>query len=483
MKKKRLLVFTLFVVFMLIFTACSSPSENDANGDSVQGETEEGVSATEQTGGSDVQKVVYFVGFGTGTSPDQVEGQEALIDKFNSTHDDIEVELMIVPHEEAMERFSSMVSGGNAPEIIGAAGFATIGILSESGSIADLSSYMTDFDETIFYPDVQRLMSDFFSEGMPAMPFGIYPSMVFYNIDAFDAAGLDYPPHSYDDMSWTYDKVREYGMQMTLDSEGNNATMDAFNPDDIVQYGFDDSWTDGRNYLSMWGADNVGMVTKTDEFKTADINKPEWIAGLKWLHDGAWVDHFIPDSAGQATYSAMGSGDPFSTGMAAMFLTHTWYMPEGLTGITFPYDIAPVPVPPSGNRIVRSDIDGFAIVEQADEKDAAFEFLTWLVQEEQIVDVCKVYGCLPANESAEDEFKAVMEEKWPGLDYDVIYNGFNYLDNPHSDSYVVEQQKIAGVLNNMMSIVYTDPNADPEALLNEANVEVQGILDAYWAEQ
>lgn len=483
MKKRRLIIFTIFVIFALIIAACSSPAETEVSEETVDEETEEVVSEPETERESEVRKVVYFIGFGTGTAPDQVEGQQALIDKFNSTHDDIEVELMIVPHEESMERFSSMVAGGTAPEIIGAAGFATIGILSDSGSIADLSPFMDDFDASVFYPDVQRLMSDFFSEGMPAMPFGIYPSMVFYNIDAFDAAGLDYPPHGYDNMDWTYDKVREYGIAMTLDSAGNNATMDDFDPDDIIQYGFDDSWTSCRNYLSMWGAENVGMVTETNEFKSAYVNKPEWVTGFKWLHDGIWVDHFIPDSAGQATYAAMGAGDPFSTGMSAMFLTHTWYMPEGLTGITFPYDLAPVPVPPSGNRIVRSDIDGFAIVEQADEKEAAFEFLTWLVQEEQIVDVCLVYGCLPANESAEDEFRMIMEEKWPGLDYDVIYNGFDYLDNPHSDGYVVEQQKIEAVLDNLLSIIYTDPSADPGALLNEANDEIQEILDAYWAEQ
>jgi multiple sugar transport system substrate-binding protein len=196
--------------------------------------------------------------------------------------------------------------------------------------------------------------------------------------------------------------------------------------------------------------------------------------------NGIWEDHFIPDSAGQAIYSGMGSGDPFSTEIAAMFLTHTWYMPEGLTGITFPYDIAPVPVNPSGNRVVRTDFDGFAIVKQSDEKEAAFEFISWLVQPEQIVDVCLVYGCLPPVEAVEDEYRAIMESKWPSLNYDVIYEGLNYLNI--NDGFTVENQKLNSVLDNMISIVYTNPNVTAVDLLNEANQEIQDILDAYWSQ-
>ncbi|HXD10978.1 MAG TPA: hypothetical protein VN653_13015, partial [Anaerolineales bacterium] len=45
-------------------------------------------------------KVVIFVGMGTGTDPDQVEAQNKLAEKYNSTHDNISIEFLIVPHEE-----------------------------------------------------------------------------------------------------------------------------------------------------------------------------------------------------------------------------------------------------------------------------------------------------------------------------------------------------------------------------------------------
>jgi multiple sugar transport system substrate-binding protein len=257
--------------------------------------------------------------------------------------------------------------------------------------------------------------------------------------------------------------------------------MPNFDPKNIVQYGFDDSWTDGRNYLTEWGAPGVGMLTEDKTFKKAIVNQPEWVQGLQWLSDGIWKDHFIPDAAGQSIYAAMGNGDPFSTGVVAMFLTHTWYMPEGLSGITFDYDIAPVPVAPSGKRIVRSDIDGFAMVNSADEKDAAFQFISWLVAPEQIIDVCQVYGCLPPVQAVEEEYRAIMEQRWPGLDYDVIYNGFKYLDNPHSDAYVVEQRVINEALDNAMSLVYSGEETDAKKILDKVNADIQAILDEHWS--
>jgi multiple sugar transport system substrate-binding protein len=213
--------------------------------------------------------------------------------------------------------------------------------------------------------------------------------------------------------------------------------------------------------------------------KTAIVNQKDWVTGLQWLSDGIWKDHFIPDAAGQATYGAVGNGDPFSTGMAAQFLTHTWYMPEGLVGINFKYDIAPVPVAPTGKRVVRADVDGFAMVKGSDQQEAAWEFMTWLVQPEQIVDVCLVYGCLPPIKTVEAKFRSIMESKWPGLDYDVIYKGLEYMT--HNDQYVVESQKINDVMDNGASLIYSGENKDAQSVLDTENADIQKILDEYWA--
>ena len=71
-------------------------------------------------------KVTIFVGMGTGTDPDQVDAQNQLAQKFNSSHDNIEIEFLIVPHEEYATRYLAMLSGGNAPDLVGPNGISTV---------------------------------------------------------------------------------------------------------------------------------------------------------------------------------------------------------------------------------------------------------------------------------------------------------------------------------------------------------------------
>ena len=107
MKKNLFNVLTLFVLVSVLLTAC-------------------GGAAPATQAPAEKQKVTIFVGFGTGTDPDQVEAQETLAKKFNDSHDNIEMEFLIVPNEEATERFLTMVSGGNAPQLVGPHGTSTI---------------------------------------------------------------------------------------------------------------------------------------------------------------------------------------------------------------------------------------------------------------------------------------------------------------------------------------------------------------------
>jgi multiple sugar transport system substrate-binding protein len=109
--------------------------------------------------------------------------------------------------------------------------------------------------------------------------------------------------------------------------------------------------------------------------------------------------------------------------------------------------------------------------------------MKWLVAPEQIVDVCKIYGCLPARESSQEAYLAYMQERFPGLDYDVIFSAIDYLDAPHHESWVPEWAKVNDALNNAQSTLYTDAAADPAAVLDTANQDLQKILDEYWASQ
>lgn len=456
--KKVYPIVSLLVVIVMLLTAC--------------GTKETGTNPEEKA------KVVIFVGLGTGTDPEQITMQEELAKEFNSSHQDIEIEFLIVPYEEAGERLLAMIAGGTAPGLVGPMG---VGSVAEGLDMwEDITPYIEreNFNMSDFYGPAVELNT--YPDKMVGLPLGLYPSFLFYNKDAFDAAGVAYPPTDFNDTSWTFDKLRQDAMLLTLDANGNNATSPDFDPASIVQWGYDDSWIDLRGWLAPWGAERVGSPVSAD-YRTAVVNSPEWVTGLEWIMNGVWTDHFIPDSAGQQAIEATGGGDPFASGMVTMFYSHTWYMSEGLYDLPFEYNIAPAPFNPKGQRISRAHADIFAMPNSTQNKDAAWEVMKWLTSAEHIVDVCKIYGCIPARQSVQTEFKKSFTERFPNLDLDVIFKSIDYLDIPNIESWTPEPARVMDVTNNTQSLVMTEQPLDAKGLLDQANAEIQKIMDEYWA--
>ena len=421
--------------------------------------------------------VVIFVGMGTGTDPDQIPPQEALAEEFNSTHDNIEIEFLIVPHEEYSTRYLAMLAGGNAPQLVGPNGVSSIAEFFDSW--ADITPFLEaeNYDTSDFYGPALDLNQ--YPDKNTGLPLGLYPSFVLYNIDMFDAAGVDYPPSDYDDTSWTYDELRNRAMLLTLDANGNDATSPDFDPENIVQWGFSDAWTDLRGTLTRWGAAGVGRPS-TDDYKTATVNAEEWVNGLQWFSDGVWNDHFIPNLE-QATGIESTGAAPLESGLIAMFYTHTWYLGEAMNDLPFEVGIAPAPFNQNGERIARIHADNFTIPAAAEHQQEAWEVMKWLTEPEQIVDVCLIYGCVPARASVADEFRAGLQNRFPDLDMDVIFGAIDYLDAPNHESWVPDWGRVNEALNYAMDLIYTGENKDAQAVLDEANTTVQGIFDEYWA--
>ncbi|HSS98585.1 MAG TPA: extracellular solute-binding protein, partial [Terriglobales bacterium] len=346
-------------------------------------------------------KVVIFVGLGTGTDPDQITQQNALADRFNSSHDNIEIEFLIAPHDEAGTRLLAMIAGGNAPQLVGPNGVSTIAQYFDSW--ADITPFIQaeNFDTSDFYgPAVQLNQYPTINTGLPL---GLYPSFMIYNKDMFDAAGLDYPPADFSDTSWNMDKVREIGMELTLDSNGNNATSPDFDPENIVQWGYGDQWAEIRGLLAREGAPDVGRPT-SDDYKTATANSPENIMALQWYSDGIWKDHFIPNAEQGSAIESTGA-TPIDSGLQAMFYTHTWYLSESIIDLPFEVQLAAPPFNHKGERIAIIHADNFTMPKAAANQQEAWEVMKWLTAPEQIVDVCLIYGCVPARKSVADQFR------------------------------------------------------------------------------
>ncbi|MBZ0305884.1 MAG: extracellular solute-binding protein [Anaerolineae bacterium] len=418
--------------------------------------------------------VTWFVGLGAGGQPEQIAAQEAVVEEFNASHTDIQIELVLVDNNVAYDTLSTLIASGDAPDIVGPVGIR--GSNAYAGSWLDLEPLIesSGYDLSRFDP----ALVDFYrveGEGLIGMPFGVFPSFIFFNRDLFDAAGVAYPPQAYgepyaDGDEWNVDKVREIGMLLTLDENGNDATSPDFDPTKIVQFGF----------ASQWPADSRALFTSpfgAGSFADADGNAviPEnWAAAAQWYYDGMWTDHFIPTDS-YANSEQLASGNVFSSGNVAMAATHLWY--TCCLGEVTNWDLAAMP---SYNGVVTAKLhaDTFRILEMTDNPEAAFEVLAYLIGD-AAPTLLQVYGGMPADASQQDAFFATLDETFPqGVNWQVAIDSQAYPDNPSHEGWMPNFNEADERASAFMTLIQGTEGLDIPAELENLRSELQAIFDA-----
>ncbi len=412
----------------------------------------------------DRTQVRWYVGLGTGGNPEQVEAQEAVVEEFNASQDEIELVLEIVQNEVAYDTLSTQIASGNAPDIIGPVGIR--GANAFNGRWLDLQPLVdsTGYDLSQWTDeqvDVWRT-----DEGLVGLPFGVFPSMIFYNKDLFDEAGLPYPPQEfgadYDGQPWNMETVREISQFLTVDANGNDATSPDFDPDNIVQFGYVDQWTEPQRFATMFGA---GSMVNPDG--TPNI-PAEWRDAFSWYYEGVWEDNFIPNAEYEGS-DILAAGNPFDSGNVAMAHTHLWYT-CCLEGVSDSWDLAVVPQY-EGEYTAALHADVFRILNTTEQPEEAFQVLTYLIGE-AAPDLLDVYGAMPALESAQDAFFAAQDEKYPqGVNWQVAVDSLAYPDIPSHEqdmpNFLKAQDRWGAFWSNLTSTPGLDVSSEIDTLLSD----------------
>ncbi|MFN8631761.1 MAG: extracellular solute-binding protein, partial [Chloroflexota bacterium] len=230
--------------------------------------------------------VRWFVGLGAGGQPQQIAAQTKFVNDFNNSQKDVYISLEMYDNKVAANILKTQVAAGNAPDIIGPVGVEGLNLFIDQ--LADLQPLIdsTGYDMSK-YP---AAMKDFFKIGKGGatigVPFGTYPSFLWYNKKLFDEAKLPYPPtkvgDTYQGKPWDMAAVRELGMKLTVDKNGNDATSADFDPTNIVQWGFDSQWADNSPTAetALFGASSF----LASDGKSAQI--PDALrTGIHWFND------------------------------------------------------------------------------------------------------------------------------------------------------------------------------------------------------
>lgn len=468
--KKLFHLMSIVVMLALLVTACATPQATNA-----PEATAVPVEPTTPPSNGKVQ-IRWFVGLGTGTDPGQVEIENKVVEEFNASHPNIELIIEVVAYEAARDTLATEIASGSGPDIVGPVGVS--GAEAFHGQWLDLTELIAKHNYDLAQFDEGAV--NFYKEpdGQFGLPFAIFPSVLFYQRDHFDEAGLEYPPHKVGEKyvwpdgteeDWTMETMRKLALALTVDANGKDATDPDFDAENIVQYGYHPQWQDLRAIGSYFGAGSL----VADDGKTANI-PDAWADAWKWVYDGMWTDHFIANGPVAAS-EEFGGDNVFNAGRASMALTHLWYT-CCLSDAGGNWDAAVVP---SYNGKITSNFnaDTFRILEDTKHPDEAFEVLTYLLGDASL-ELLGAYGGMPARTADQDEFFAAKNEEYPqGVDWPVFVDMISYADNPSFEGYMPNYNEAFDFTNTFLSKLKATEGLDIDTEVEQFKKDLQAIFD------
>ncbi len=428
----------------------------------------------------------WFVGLGGGTSDQQLEAQAQVVEDFNASHPEINLVLSVAPtFETAIDTLSTLIAAGTPPDVIGPVGVGG----SNRYEWLDLSELMeaNSYDLSGFDPALVDLYATN-NGGFSAIPFGVFPSVIYYNRGLFDEAGLNYPPQEFgapyvmpdgSEVAWDYDTLAEIAKILTVDGNGADATSADFDPDNIVQFGLNFQFARMR---LMWS--DLQPETTYYDAETNTVAVPEsWTQATEWLQERIWTDHSIP-STSYAVSEAIGAGSDnvFNAGKVGMAVAPLWYTCcIGDSVDNFEWDMAVVPASFDGEQHVALDADTFRIPVGSAHPEEAFVVLQYLLNEAVPV-LAPTYGAFPARAEYQQGW---IDSNSARYDWDVNWQvavdslGYANPSAAHHESNLPNWSQVYDREFSLQTELFGDSGADLDvaAAIEAFQTDVQTIVE------
>lgn len=227
--------------------------------------------------------------------------------------------------------------------------------------LLDLESYVGQVDLAEWYPQAWEGLSFGPDKHRFAVPLTFDCSILWYNKDLFDKAGLKYP-----DETWTYDDMVNAALQLTKRDTGGQTT----------QWGLGLGWEPWYQFMKMFGVEPWDQ----QNFSKSNFDSAEAIAAVQKAAD-LYVKHKVsPVQPPNSGLAVSGADVQFTAGQMAMLLGGTWNTQTYLdpaNGIkSFKYDLTYVPLAAAGapRKSVGQD-NVFVIFKSTKNPDAAWQFV------------------------------------------------------------------------------------------------------------
>lgn len=344
---------------------------------------------------------------------------EKLIPDFEKKHPNIKIKVTKAPYEQFDSKLQSAIAAKNAPDVTSQWGYGGFMEYYNKGMLTDLTPYLQESGfKASDYNIPESIMDIYKVNGKTyGVPLNSYVSILLYNKDMFDKAGLSYPPTDYENKSWTFDKMVENAKAMTVDSK-NLAE---------AQYGLDFGWGERDQRTQYFGAAVYSEDTWKNGGKPTEINldKPNVIDAYKKIYGLIWDQKVSPTPAFSKSVSGQ-FGDPFLSGKIGMSVVGSWSL---AASSSFNFKVGVAAVPQGPNEKVRSVlyIDPLFVLKDSKHPKEALEWIKYLITTEvQEKSIELSGGNPPVNQKAAEKYYSSFQGIEPTQIKQVYEGAFKY---------------------------------------------------------
>ncbi len=337
---------------------------------------------------------------------------EQLMDEFNSTHDDIY--LNITSPADAVTIMKTRFVREDYPDVIGIGGDADYASFVDSSILADVSDCETINKVAPAYQDILKSVTYVPMDGIYGVPYVANAAGMLYNKDMFEQKGWAIP-ETWDDMIALFEEIKAEGEVLP------------------IYLGYLDTWT----ILSPWNSITINMVP-SDLARQVNAGKAKF---SDYYREPAERMLQLLDYAedGPFAYSYNDACTAFARGQSAMFPCGSFAVPQILS-VNPEMNIGLFAMPSADNpddRIVVSGIDlQWCVAESCQHKDAVYEVIAFLNEEANVQTYIDDQRAIPCTEG-DYTLDPLYDDIQPFLDEGKV---LDYLDHSYQSSMACDAQ-------------------------------------------
>lgn len=368
----------------------------------------------------------------------------------------VNVEVEVIAYEDFYTKWAAAIESGNLPDL-SYFGYQEMGQYYDQGILEDLTDVYKEInEETPFEESVAAAVTadDGVVYGIPGWA---SVQVLYYRMDMFDKAGLDYP-----DENWTWDDFREAAIALTDEANGIYGAG--------IGYGASNSDAEWLTRAMLW---SNGSIDVDDSGKVA-IESDETIETAKWIQNLFTKDAVTPPTA--VNWDDSGNNTAYLSGQCAMIFNVGSLLSTIQADAPDLYDNTGVAMMPKGSNgsLVPGILDGYGIFKDAENKEGAKELIKWLLEKEwytEWVNETTPFK-IPVLQGMKDETIWQEEKNKPFID---SVANFNYLGYPNPYTPAASEVFNTRLLSNTFTNIVT--GSDVETEIADLQVKMQEVYN------